>query len=346
MNPLTILTGDNTQTLRQIPDSSVRCVVTSPPYWALRDYGIPPTDWPEVTFVPVAGLPPVTIPAMSSCLGLEQDPWAFVGHMVAVFREVKRVLADDGTCWVNMGDSYNTGVLAHATLRPKDMVGIPWRVAQALQADGWILRQDIIWEKPSPMPESVRDRCTKAHEYLFLLAKSPRYYWHAEAMKEPVSGGANPRGKGLHPKVNGWATGDTPHNALEHNKPGGSYKGSIPGRNGGPGQERRSKRPRQNASFSAAVCDLVETRNKRSVWTIPSQPFPEAHFATYPEALPRLCILAGTQPGDTVLDPFGGSGTTGKVALELGRKAILCEINPEYVKMTEARTNTTLGLGI
>jgi site-specific DNA-methyltransferase (adenine-specific) len=297
-----ILVGDVLERLRQLPDESVQCVVTSPPYWGLRDYGT------------------------EGQIGLEPTPQEYVAKMVDVFREVWRVLRSDGTCWVNLGDSYTSGGRggngSFADERPgwrgmpsefgkkrgipglksKDLVGIPWRVAFALQADGWYLRSDIIWHKPNPMPESVTDRPTKAHEYLFLLSKSERYYYDAEVIKEEVTGGAHSRGNGVNPKCAEMGTGI-----------------------------------KQNSSFSAAVADLVSSRNKRSVWTIPTQPFPEAHFATYPEKLVEPCILAGSKEGDTVLDPFCGSGTTGVVALGHGRDFIGIELNPEYAAMSKRR---------
>ena len=283
-----------------LDDQSVQCCVTSPPYWGLRDYGV------------------------DGQLGLESTPEEYVANMVAVFREVRRVLKDDGTLWLNLGDSYaNTGGMTGGTnskegsnsrasrmftcgyralspgLKPKDLVGIPWRVAFALQADGWWLRSDIIWSKPNPMPESITDRPTKAHEYIFLLSKSARYYFDADAISEPSirAGSVN----------------------------GGCYGGNAP-----PGVGR-GIRP-----------DIIigERRNIRTVWTIATRPYPDAHFATFPEELPRLCIKAGSKPGDTVLDPFAGSGTTIKVARNLGRHGIGVELNPEYLKLAEQRIKT------
>lgn len=274
---LSVLVGDCRAILRSLPSESVQCCVTSPPYWGLRDYG------------------------HADQIGQEATPELFVQTLVEVFREVRRVLRDDGTLWLNLGDSYaGSGkgrnadgshreggkqgtsrgtiegrlVKTHAPdCKPKDLIGIPWRVAFALQADGWYLRQDIIWAKPNPMPESVTDRCTKSHEYIFLLSKSPKYYYNAKAIAEP-------------------------------------------------------------------------TRNKPSVWSINTHAYPEAHFATYPPDLIKPCIMAGTKAGDVVLDPFGGSGTTGQVALELGRRAILCELNPDYAEIIHQRTNVTMGLGL
>jgi len=301
MSTWQILHGDVRDGLRTLPDASVQMCVTSPPYWRLRDYG-------------VAGQ-----------LGLEATPDAYVSALVDVFREVRRVLKDDATLWLNLGDSYandtkwggssggkHVKALHGATgigrqkvatgLKPKDLIGIPWLVAFALRADGWYLRADIIWAKPNPMPESVTDRPTKAHEYLFLLTKSPRYYYDWKAITEPVSGTAHGRGSGVNPKA-----------AL--NAPGA----------------------KQNASFSAATAGLVDERNKRSVWTVATQPYPEAHFATFPEALIAPCIFAGSRAGDTVLDPFVGSGTTGAVSVRAGRHFVGCELSAEYVALARRR---------
>jgi len=289
----TILVGDVLQRLSDIPDGSVQCCVTSPPYWGLRDYG------------------------QDGQLGLESTPEAYVGNMVAVFREVRRVLADDGVCWLNLGDSYNgsggaggdysPGGLKEGqpkypgrkivTLKPKDLVGIPWRVAFALQADGWWLRQDIIWHKPNPMPESVTDRCTKAHEYLFMLTKSSRYYYNNEAIKEPVKQDWGTRNR-TNGKYHNEGSGLTPHSGLEK-----SY----------------------------------EKANKRSVWSITTKPFKGAHFAVMPEALCEPPILASSRPGDLVLDPFTGSGTVAVVALRHNRNFIGTELNPEYAEIAKTR---------
>jgi DNA modification methylase len=309
---LTILQGDAWEKLLlEFPSESVQCCVTSPPYWGLRDYGI------------------------DSQLGLEETPEQYVTKMVEVFREVRRVLKKDGTLWLNLGDSFvggnNTnnggnanfgsqpgrdgmGETAKAKwtgLRPKNLVGIPWRVAFALQADGWYLRSDIIWSKPNPMPESVTDRPTKAHEYLFLLSKNERYYYDAEAIKE----------KSI----------------------------DEPGTNRGGALSRSVLVDRSIDAFVAGTNHMGPPfissgfRNKRSVWTVPTEPYAEAHFATFPPDLIKPCILAGTKPGDLVLDPFGGSGTTGAVAIELGRKAILIELNPAYIPLIKKRCAITPG---
>jgi DNA modification methylase len=306
-----VLVGDCRETLKQLPDQSVQTCITSPPYFGLRDYG------------------------HDGQIGLEQTPQDFVDQLVSVFREVKRVLRDDGTLWLNLGDSYssfkdqsvryqtlagksrdephsgkaanrNGKVLSECGLKNKDLIGIPWMVAFALRADGWYLRQDIIWHKPNPMPESVKDRCTKAHEYIFLLSKSAHYYFDHVAIKEPLKGEPEIRNKNAEGYQADYAHG-----------------------------ERFSKGDRVYGADGLA--------NKRSVWSINTRPYEGAHFATFPEDLIQPCILAGSKAGDIVLDPFGGSGTTGKVAIDYGRKAILCELNPEYVKIINQRTNVTKG---
>lgn len=314
MSDVTLYADDCREVLRTMTSASVQCCVTSPPYWGLRNYGV------------------------AAQLGLEQTCEEYVIHMVEVFRQVQRVLKDDGTLWLNLGDSYcgapggwqgKNGQRATRTftaridakkfgpgLKPKDLVGIPWRVAFALQADGWWLRSDIVWSKPNPMPESVRDRPTRAHEYLFLMTKSAKYYYNAAAIVEPVTGGAHRRGGGVNPKACG--------------------KNEQSGRRRPAGFNERW-RTKQNASFSAALTQLVETRNARSVWTIAPEPFSGAHFATFPTKLVRPCILAGSRPGDLVLDPFNGAGTTGLVAAQLARRYIGIDINEEYLEMSRAR---------
>jgi DNA modification methylase len=306
-----ILLGDVREKLAELPDESVHCVVTSPPYFGLRDYG-------------VAGQ-----------IGLEPTPAEFVAVMVEVFREVRRVLRKDGTCWLNLGDSYaanskgsggmnskqptNAGSFADWSgdcgLPSKNLLGIPWRVAFALQADGWYLRQDIIWSKPNPMPESVTDRCTKAHEYLFLLSKSARYHYDAEAIREPHS-------EIVAAAIEKYA--GTP--GLEEARRAGNI-GSAPDR----------KDSSKALKISNNAFANPDGRNRRSVWTVATQPFKEAHFATFPPDLIEPCIKAGCPKGGTVLDPFGGAGTTGLVADRLQRDAILIELNPEYAGIAERR---------
>ena len=371
MNDYKVLVGDNREQLKTLSDQSVHCVVTSPPYWGLRDYG------------------------EENQIGLEQKPEQFIEELVKVFREVKRVLRDDGTLWVNIGDSYsgsgkgtagNLGknnnerhmehkhsAVVPEGLKPKDLVGIPWMLAFALRADGWYLRQDIIWHKPNPMPESVKDRCTKSHEYIFLLSKSPKYYFDNEAIKEPAIWSQDKRaGKGRL-----------------------TYEGKRQGTTG-TGQE--------------AFVAIKDTRNKRDVWSVAVKPYKGAHFATFPSSLIEPCIFAGTsekgccsecgaplirkiEKGDiderkqrentigvipgrdsvtrlnsvdmkaiptttvgwehscncnasvspcVVLDPFAGSGTTLMVANQNNRNAIGCELNPEYAKLIDARMSDVM----
>ena len=292
-----VLNGDCREVLKTLPDESVHCCVTSPPYFGLRDYG------------------------MAGQIGLEPDPVDYVAGMVSVFREARRVLRNDGTLWLNLGDSYGHGTsagrqkgdallgdstadartMARNGLKAKDLIGIPWRVAFALQADGWYLRQDIVWAKSNAMPESVTDRCTKAHEYIFLLAKSARYHYDSDAIKE-----ASVTGDARKP----YAPGQVDNRGNGHDRNGGSTRTTE---------------------------DAGEWRNKRSVWNVPTKPFKGAHFATFPPALIEPCILAGCPVGGTVLDPFGGAGTTGLVADLHGRDAILIELNPEYADMARKR---------
>ena len=316
-----ILQGDCRDVLKTLPDESVHCVVTSPPYWGLRDYG-------------VAGQ-----------LGLEPSPQEFVAGLVEVFAHVGRVLRADGTLWLNLGDSYGHGTsaarqkgdallgdstaeartMARNGLKAKDLVGIPWRVAFALQAAGWYLRQDIIWAKPNPMPESVTDRCTKSHEYLFLLAKSERYYFDNEAISEPATGWNGSTFDGERDLAVRPTTGRLPRSGNKERKPAGQR--GVPG----------ASLTDPNGGVAGSIPWEGETRNKRSVWTVTTQPFKEAHFATFPPALIEPCILAGCPEGGTVLDPFGGAGTTGLVADRLHRSAILIELNPEYADMARRR---------
>jgi DNA modification methylase len=301
-----ILQGDCLEQLKTLPDGSVNCCVTSPPYYGLRDYG------------------------HDGQIGLEETPEQYVAKLVEVFREVRRVLRDDGTCWVNLGDSYaNKGCDSSSVggftgeriragkkgimdsrpreippgLKPKDLIGIPWRVAFALQADGWYLRQDIIWHKPNPMPESVTDRCTKAHEYIFLLTKSARYWYDSEAVKEA---------------------------SIHYDSDARAGKGNIR-------YEGKRTIDTSGKNGQDSFVTINETRNRRSVWTVATKPYSGAHFAVFPPDLIRPCILAGCPVNGTVLDPFGGSGTSGEVALEEGRNAILIELNPEYITLAHKR---------
>jgi len=295
--------GDATQILRTFPEKIVQCCITSPPYWGLRDYGV------------------------DGQLGLESTSGAYVAKLVDVLREVWRVLRDDGTLWLNLGDSYagsnkgqmadghyvggdkqrtNKGTMtrlpknvARNGLKPKDLVGIPWRVAFALQADGWYLRSDIIWAKPNPMPESVTDRPTKSHEYVFLLAKQGRYYYDAKAIKEPS----------VYPNDDRKARSSVTDKRMPTDKIAGIRPGSA----------------------------TYATRNRRSVWTVATSPYSGAHFATFPPKLIEPMILAGCPADGVVLDPFCGSGTTGAVAVRLERKFIGIDLKSEYIKLSKSR---------
>lgn len=295
--------------------------------------------------------------AWRGSLGLEPTVDLYIEHLVQIFREVRRVLRRDGTLWLNMGDTFTKGRIriGDKIIGRKNLLGMPWRLAIALQEDGWYLRRDHIWEKPAVSPESAPDRCTTSHEYLFLLSKSDRYYYDRDAIKEPTTGNAHARGNGVGPKamppVGGWARGSSAHTAVAHNTPRGD----------GGRQKLALVRGKQNPSFQAAVVRIVESRNRRSVWRISSQPFKGAHFATFPTGLVEPCLLAGSAEfccsrceksywkglpacrcdagaiECVVMDCFAGTGTVGKVALALGRRAILIEINPEYVEMIYER---------
>jgi DNA modification methylase len=291
-----ILIGNCKDKLKEIKDNSIQTCITSPPYWGLRDYGNPDQ------------------------IGLEQSPQEYVQELVEVFQEVSRCLKNDGTLWLNLGDSYsgsgkgpagNLGknhnerdmeskhsAIIPKGLKPKDLIGIPWLVAFALQADGWYLRQDIIWAKPNPMPESVNDRCTRSHEYVFLLSKSKQYYFNNEAIRENA--------------VTGSWDKLPPIGGKKHQQNG-------------------------NATYSGNQPPSDGKRNKRDVWTINTKPFKQAHFAVMPEALVEPCVLAGSQAGDVVLDPFMGAGTVGLVAQRYQRNFIGIELNSEYAAIAERR---------
>ncbi len=432
MSPVRILPGDVLKRLRDLPDESVHCVVTSPPYFGLRNYGIDPTIWEPVRYSPMAGLPEMPVPvhadpesfpscnhdwgtresrhvvreekvsgktrttdrfyggdptrrfdgnhqkhvdgvfclkcgAWSGCLGNEPTPELFVGHIVQVFREVRRVLRSDGTLWLNIGDSYmssggpnkkypsrsvNPKSVSVVRLPEKNLFMIPSRVAMALQSDGWILRSEILWAKQNGMPESIKDRPTCAHEKIFLFSRSPRYFYDYEGAKEPANA------KNWHDMTSSGsytAPGQKPqkmHLRSEVQNARTQWKTIT---------DRTIRRdlgvPRQRQREAGQTIEYF-TRNSRNVWFMPTQPFPEAHYATFPEELPRRAILAGTplhvcpkcgEPRNTdgcpenlsgaatVLDPFGGSGTTGLVAQELGRCAVLIEASPENVEMARRR---------
>lgn len=331
--------------LKKLADESVDCIITSPPYWMLRDYGI------EGQF------------------GLEETPEEFIRIQVGVFRECKRILKNDGTLWCNIGDSYankasnktpdqvngktstitgresqlqsaKTGNKIVGDLKPKDLVGIPWMLAFALRSDGWYLRQDIIWAKPNPMPESVTDRCTKSHEYIFLLSKSEKYYYDADSIREQrqsdedsniFRGGA-------------YVGGNIDNSTIGKRTVVGNKKIKVPGgwdtASGGHGTINREGR----TSSEYQEVELKEGRNKRSVWIVAPQPFPQAHFATFPEKLITDMIKAGCRPGGIILDPYMGAGTTALVARKLNRNYIGFEINPEYIEIANKRLNDQLGM--
>ena len=285
-----IITGEAAETLRLLPVCCCSTCVTSPPYYGLRNYG------------------------KDGQIGLEETPEEYTRRLVEVFREVRRVLKDDGTLWLNIGDSYATK--AAGAVKRKDLNGIPWLLAFALRSDGWHLRADIIWHKPNTMPESAKDRPTRAHEYIFLLSKSPDYFYNAEAIKEPAAG--FPGSENLNARRRGNSRTFRGGNAYTHNQ-AAENSASV---------ERESHGLTPNETGK---------RNRRTVWTVATRPYKGAHFATFPEELARPCILAGSRPGDTVLDPFCGSGTTGAVAIQEGRDFIGIDINPEYIKLSEQR---------
>lgn len=307
-----LLNGDCLEGLKQIPDKLIQTCVTSPPYFGLRDYG------------------------HKGQIGQEETPDQYIQKLVDVFREVRRTLKDDGTLWINIGDSYaanrgsgNSGIGAKQATnvganlgklkvppgyKAKDLIGIPWMLAFALRADGWYLRQDIIWHKPNVMPESVRDRCTKSHEYIFLLSKKPSYLFDASAIKEPALSG--------------------PAGTVRKDQPRKMNATPIYQSNRAP---THTQQPVKQGAMGITADGL---RNRRSVWSIATKPYKGAHFAVYPTTLVEPCILAGSKPGDIVLDPFNGSGTTGQVALEHGRRYVGCELNPDYVELTEKRLAT------
>jgi len=376
MTDFKIIQGDSLESLKTLDSETIRCCVTSPPYWGLRDYGV------------------------EGQIGQEKTFEEFIDKLVEVFEEVKRVLTKDGTLWVNMGDSYagsskglmgngdycaktgtkqktNVGSLSGKKknlcgFKPKDLIGQPWTLAFALRRAGWYLRQDIIWNKSNPMPESCLDRPTRSHEYLFLLSKSNRYFYDYKAIFEPVTSGPSDirkmvegkeriggKHKGLFDSLfkasattNIWRKRGVGGSRVEEHIPvgkegpnSGFHKTHVPGKENSKPVKRfgaRGEGDDDNGQGGRVYeGEDVLYRNKRSVWNIATTPYPGAHFATFPKNLVKPCILAGSAPGDTVLDPFSGSGTTGLVATELGRKYVGLELNPEYVKMSEKRINAS-----
>lgn len=352
-----IIQGNCKDQLKLLDAGSVRCCVTSPPYFGLRDYG------------------------HAEQIGLEETPEKFIANLVEVFEEVKRVLTNDGTLWVNIGDSYagsgkggydkredkkmqgtnagsiglNANNFSTFNLKPKDLIGIPWMLAFALRAAGWYLRQDIIWHKPNPMPESVTDRCTKAHEYIFLLSKSKQYYYDNEAIKTPIQDASvqrllqdieNQKGSDRVPgKTNGTmkAVGhknmqrqDKNHTFHESRKGSGVDNSAAINGNGVKGHSGNFRPDGTLIGGGMA--------NKKSVWTITTKPYSEAHFATFPPELIVDCIKAGSVDGDIILDPFSGAGTTAMVARKLNRNFIAIELNQKYIEIANKRLDKELGL--
>lgn len=344
----TVIQGDCLEMLKTMPDKSINCCVTSPPYYGLRDYGV------------------------DGQIGLEETPEAYVSKLIEVFREVRRVLKDDGTLWLNIGDSYcnsngfaranasfqrerrnnapandrNLDALHFAGYKTKDLIGIPWMIAFALRDDGWYLRQDIIWHKPNPMPESVKDRCVKSHEYIFLLSKKPHYYFDYEAIQEESKWGADKRANQGRIEYDGKRV----EGGVKDTKAQRSFVSITDKRNKRDvweteeeyknlsynGQSNHSMHERR----AEGLPDIeYEKRNKRDVWSITTQAIKEAHFATFPEKLIEPCILAGCPTEGIVLDPFFGSGTTGRVANKLNRHYIGIELNPEYIGIAQKRTD-------
>lgn len=332
-----IMVGDALERLRELPSESVHCCVTSPPYFGLRDYGV------------------------KGQIGMEKTPAEYVAKLVAVFEEVRRVLRKDGTLWLNLGDSYaaNSKGSGGATakqvtnggsfyksrksehgVKSKDLIGAPWLIAFALRTAGWYLRSDIIWAKANCMPESVTDRPTRSHEFIFLLSKSARYHYDADAIKEPCIydvDGSQTLARKARASEDQKSHATTERNGWR----AGGFKDAE--KANGKHSKQRGHSRRHNG-FNERWDQCTGMRNKRDVWTVAPANYPEAHFATFPPELIKPCVLAGCPIGGIALDPFAGSGTTGEVALELGRKAVLIELNPEYVPLIEKRTNITPGL--
>lgn len=371
-----VIQGDALEMLKTLPDESIDCCVTSPPYYGLRDYGTgiwvggdpncphkrlskysPDTitghaqeelrgnvgDGIYKTICPLCGAVRV-----DKQIGLEETPEEYVKKLTDIFHEVKRVLKDDGTLWLNMGDTYNGNKIGNTEYiknpalfesqgefrkktwngaKQKDLIGIPWMLAFSLRSDGWYLRQDIIWHKPNPMPESVKDRCTKSHEYVFLLSKSPHYYFDNEAIQERSISTDARESALVRAREKGYNTKDRlyPENYLKNIKADGSNYGD--------------NNDKHYATYSGNTWEPNGYRNKRDVWTVPTKPCTEAHFATFPEDLVKPCILAGSRQGGIVLDPFFGAGTTGRVAEALNRHYIGIELNPEYIEISHRRLN-------
>ncbi|RIR16522.1 site-specific DNA-methyltransferase [Mycobacteroides abscessus] len=319
---VTLLHGDALDVSRQLAAESVDCIVSSPPYFGLRNYEVAATQWPETSYTPMHGLPQVCVPAMSCPLGLEPTPQAFVAHLVLIFAELRRALSSEGTLWLNLGDTYSGRADASAsetsgrarpkvlparlntagTIGRKNLLGIPWQVTFALQADGWIWRSDVVWDKPNAKPESVTDRPANRHEYVMLFSKTTNYWFNLDAIREPT---ATPRG--------------TPRTWADRKATGAPM--------------RRGIHP-ESARGDGGFAPDPKGRNRGNVWTIATQPFPHAHFAAMPLRLAQDCVQAGCKPNGVVLDPFSGSGTTGLAAQRTGRKYIGIELNHDYLDMS------------
>lgn len=350
-----VLQGEALAVLQTLPDESVDCIVSSPPYWRQRDYGVP------------------------GQLGLEQTPEEYIDKLTAIFAECRRVLKIDGTCWVNLGDKWASGgnggggsfmeerseALAHvknnkgwrsppAGYKDKDLVGVPWMLAFSMRAEGWYLRQCNIWSKPNGMPESVRDRSTVSHEYVFHFAKNNDYWYDTDAARTPATPATETRlaqnveAQAGSSRANGGAKTNGPMKAVQRH--GSTLTGAPHGRHADtplpPGERRRDKQrghTRRHQGFNDRWDKMEKSEqlaggsNLRSVWWIAPAQYREGHYAVMPDALAEICIVAGCKPGGTVLDPFGGAGTTGLVADRLGRDAILIELNPEYAEMARKR---------
>lgn len=414
----TIYHADVLDYIDMVPDQFVQTIVTSPPYYALRSYGIPPTKWPEVKYN-LFGFE-IVIPAMECCLGLEPSPEAFIGHLVLIFRKASRVLKNNGILWCNIGDSYwggkgksgqsysseaqqeryenkqsisrgehqiaGKGLTRpldgkHPHIKSKDLIGIPWMLSFALREDGWYLRSDVIWSKPNPMPESVSDRCTKSHEYIFMLTKRPKYYFDAFAIATPyadktlttfgssVKGAGD--GSGLIQSEN-WANSLKEHKPKEWKQPTGWDTDPVGSHGSFHKNGRRPRKDIDNRGGNQASANGIPAMatdgtinkkghsgyfdkegnligsgkaNKRTVWTVSAKPFAEAHFATFPPELIIDCIKSSTKEGDTVLDLFTGSGTTAVVSRKLGRNFTGCDLSKTYIdEIANPRLRKELGI--
>ncbi len=383
--------GNSLDILKTFPAGIANSCITSPPYFALRDYGNEKTWWPEVEFS-ILGFK-IIIPAMQCSLGLEPEPNAYIGHLILIFREVHRCIKDDGTCWINIGDSYwgsgkagnnpeyqkghttfgapcSSELMGKPTtgkndfgLKPKDLIGIPWMLAFALRDDGWFLRQDIIWHKPNPMPESVTDRCTKAHEYFFMLSKKQKYYFDQDAIKVPITDATvarlnqqleNQTGSDRVPgKTNGNMKAVGAQKFVPDIGPGRIPRPEIDRKGGNQANEKGIPAMAINGNGVKGHSGYFDNEgnligdgkaNKKSVWTIPTKPFTDAHFAVFPDTLIIDPIKASCPEGGTVLDPFGGSGTTAEVCARLNRNFILIDQNEKFIKMQKGRLNQAMGM--